>query len=87
LETLEAFYHCTLAELREANNEVRLPAYGSSGDRVDPDPAGVVVVHAPAQRLSVKANLKLARVYLEKQEWTKLKSVSDTYIIYICFGG
>ncbi|KAH8088009.1 PCI domain-containing protein [Filobasidium floriforme] len=27
------------------------------------------------ERLSVKANLKLARVYLERQEWTKLKSL------------
>lgn len=33
----------------------------------------------PIQRLSVKANLKLARVYLERQEWTKLKSVSENY--------
>ena len=75
LETLEAFYSATMDALQEAKNDVSFFSslypcvFAISGIRAH-------LILPPSQRLSVKCNLKLAKLWLERKEYVRLKSVS-----------
>lgn len=68
VEVLERFYQATKDALIEAKNEVRGYFLAWGGNR---DGADTVV----GQRLSVKTNLKLAKLWLDRKEYDRLSKV------------
>jgi COP9 signalosome complex subunit 2 len=65
VEILERFYEATRFALREAKNEVSVVGCSSR--------LGCLPFY---QRLSVKTNLKLAKLWLDKREYHRLQKVS-----------
>lgn len=67
VDTLEKFYQATKKALLEAKNEVTFLILCMQCMRTD---------SFPSQRLSVKTNLKLAKLWLDRKEYTRLAKVS-----------
>lgn len=80
LATLEKFYEVTKKNLEEAKNEVRPPRLRCTPSttefrRLTLLNILVSVWWCVLQRLSVKANLKLAKLWLDRKEWDRLRLV------------
>lgn len=67
VDTLEKFYQATKKALLEAKNEVTFLILCKQCMHTD---------SLPSQRLSVKTNLKLAKLWLDRKEYTRLAKVS-----------
>jgi hypothetical protein len=69
VDVLEKFYEATRAALEDAKNEVSVRNVHDS-----------LEINASLQRLSVKTNLKLAKLWLDRKEYGRLSRVAHSAI-------
>jgi COP9 signalosome complex subunit 2 len=71
METLEAFYSATMEVLEDQRNEVSLYCSFVSAQET----SSICYNRYRSQRLSIKCNLKLAKLWLDRKEYSRLRPV------------